>query len=50
MTKIMTMLLTMEAIDGGKITLEDKVVASERAKSMGGSTIFLGYGRRNERQ
>ena len=43
-TKIMTMLLTMEAIDGGKITLEDKVVASERAKSMGGSTIFLDTG------
>lgn len=43
-TKIMTMLLTMEAIDSGKITLEDKVVASERAKSMGGSTIFLDTG------
>lgn len=43
-TKIMTMLLIMEAIDSGKITLEDKVVASERAKSMGGSTIFLETG------
>lgn len=43
-TKVMTMLLTMEALDSGKITLEDKVVASERAKSMGGSTIFLDTG------
>lgn len=43
-TKVMTMLLIMEAIDSGKITLEDKVVASERAKSMGGSTIFLDTG------
>lgn len=34
-TKIMTMLLTMEAIDGGKITLEDKVVASERSQKHG---------------
>lgn len=43
-TKVMTMLLIMEALDSGKITLEDKVVASERAKSMGGSTIFLDTG------
>lgn len=43
-TKIMTMLLTMEALDSGKIKLEDMVVASERAKSMGGSTIFLDTG------
>lgn len=42
--KIMTMLLTMEAIDSGRISLEDIVVASERAKSMGGSTIFLDTG------
>lgn len=40
-TKIMTMLLTMEAIDRGDITYETVVTASERAKSMGGSTIFL---------
>ena len=43
-TKIMTMLLTMEALDSGKIMLDDMVVASERAKSMGGSTIFLDTG------
>ncbi len=43
-TKVMTMLLIMEAIDSGRIKLEDKVVASERAKSMGGSTIFLDTG------
>ena len=43
-TKIMTMLLTMEAIDSGKITFDDKVCASERAREMGGSTIFLDAG------
>ena len=43
-TKVMTMLLTMEAIDDGRIALTDMVVASERAKSMGGSTIFLDTG------
>ncbi|WP_035290307.1 D-alanyl-D-alanine carboxypeptidase family protein [Clostridium sp. KNHs214] len=34
-TKIMTMLITMEAIDGGKIKLSDKVTVSENAKKMG---------------
>ncbi|SKA82156.1 D-alanyl-D-alanine carboxypeptidase (penicillin-binding protein 5/6) [Caloramator quimbayensis] len=43
-TKIMTMLLTMEAVDSGRIKLTDKVVCSERAKSMGGSTMFLDAG------
>lgn len=43
-TKIMTMLLIMEAIDDGKIKLDDIVTASERAKSMGGSTMFLETG------
>ncbi|MDF2881025.1 MAG: D-alanyl-D-alanine carboxypeptidase [Clostridiaceae bacterium] len=43
-TKIMTMLLTMEAIDGGKIKLSDKVTASENAKKMGGSTMLLDSG------
>ncbi|WP_026689400.1 D-alanyl-D-alanine carboxypeptidase family protein [Alteribacter aurantiacus] len=41
MTKIMTMLLIMEAVDNGKITLDEKVRTSERAASMGGSQIFL---------
>ncbi|MCI3920224.1 D-alanyl-D-alanine carboxypeptidase [Paenibacillus sp. TRM 82003] len=40
-TKIMTMLLIMEALDQGKIKLEDKVSTSEYAASMGGSQIFL---------
>lgn len=34
-TKIMTMLLTMEAIQDGKLKLTDKVRASEYASSMG---------------
>ena len=43
-TKIMTLLLVMEAIDAGKIKLTDTVTASERAASMGGSQIFLKVG------
>lgn len=41
MTKIMTMLLIMEAIDSGKIKMDEKVTTSEYAASMGGSQIFL---------
>ncbi|MEH7416047.1 D-alanyl-D-alanine carboxypeptidase family protein [Neobacillus drentensis] len=41
MTKIMTMLLIMEAIDKGKLSWNEKVRASEYAASMGGSQIFL---------
>jgi serine-type D-Ala-D-Ala carboxypeptidase (penicillin-binding protein 5/6) len=44
MTKIMTMLLIMEQIQSGKLTLEEKVRASEYAASMGGSQIFLEVG------
>ncbi len=40
-TKIMTMLLVMEALDEGRLKLSDKVTASEHAASMGGSQIFL---------
>ncbi len=40
-TKIMTMLLICEALERNEITLDTQIVASERAKSMGGSTIFL---------
>ncbi|MDQ8735519.1 D-alanyl-D-alanine carboxypeptidase family protein [Paenibacillus sp. LHD-38] len=40
-TKIMTLLLIMEALDDGKIKLSDKVQTSEYAASMGGSQIFL---------
>lgn len=43
-TKIMTMLLTMEAIDSGALSFDDIVTVSERAKSMGGSTIYLETG------
>ncbi|MCM3566724.1 D-alanyl-D-alanine carboxypeptidase family protein [Neobacillus mesonae] len=41
MTKIMTMLLIMEAIDKGKLSWDEKIRASEYASSMGGSQIFL---------
>lgn len=41
MTKIMTMLLIMEAIDNGKLKKDEKVRTSEYAASMGGSQIFL---------
>jgi serine-type D-Ala-D-Ala carboxypeptidase (penicillin-binding protein 5/6) len=41
MTKIMTMLLIMEALDEGRLIMDEKVRASEYAASMGGSQIFL---------
>ncbi|MGS2776181.1 D-alanyl-D-alanine carboxypeptidase family protein [Robertmurraya sp. GLU-23] len=41
MTKIMTMLLIMEAIDLGKIKWDESIRTSEYAASMGGSQIFL---------
>ncbi len=44
MTKIMTMILVMEALHKGKINLKDKVRTSEYAASMGGSQIFLEAG------
>lgn len=40
-TKVMTLLLIMEAIDNGIISLEDNVSCSENAVSMGGSQIWL---------
>ncbi|MCH5187598.1 MAG: D-alanyl-D-alanine carboxypeptidase [Oscillospiraceae bacterium] len=43
-TKVMTMLLLMEAIDRGEVGYDTVVTASERARSMGGSTIFLDTG------
>ena len=43
-TKTMTMLLIMEALDSGKIHLEDMVTTSETAASMGGSQVFLEVG------
>ncbi len=43
-TKIMTLLLVMEAIDSGRIQLSDMVTASANAASMGGSQIYLKEG------
>lgn len=40
-TKIMSLILIMEALDSGKITLETKVPCTEDAASMGGSQIWL---------
>lgn len=44
MTKIGSMLLIMEAIDSGKLSVDDEVTISEEAASMGGSQIFLEAG------
>ena len=43
-TKVMTMLLIMEAVDSGKITMTDTVTASEAAAAKGGSQIYLKAG------
>lgn len=43
-TKIMTVLLTMEAIDSGRIALDDMVTVSAYAAGMGGSQVFLAEG------
>ena len=43
-TKVMTMLLIMEAIDSGKLSWEDTVTASEAAAAKGGSQIYLKVG------
>ncbi len=40
-TKVMTILLIMEAIDSGKLSFDDKIPCSENASSMGGSQIWL---------
>lgn len=44
MTKIMTLLLTMEAIESEKITYDTIVTVSKNASDMGGTQIFLEYG------
>lgn len=41
MTKIMTLLLIMEAVEEGKINLDDNISISTNASSMGGSQVFL---------
>lgn len=43
-TKIMSLLLVLEALDSGKIKLTDKVTASKEAVAMGGSQIWLEVG------
>lgn len=43
-TKIMTLLLTFEALENGKISLNDSVLTSEHAASMGGSQVYLEAG------
>lgn len=43
-TKIMSILLCLEALDSGKIKLTDKVTASKNAVAMGGSQIWLEEG------
>lgn len=45
-TKIMTMLLIVEDIEAGRLSLEDTVTASARAASFGGSCVFLAEGER----
>ena len=40
-TKVMTILLTLEAIEDGRVTLNDSVPVSARASGMGGSQAFL---------
>lgn len=40
-TKVMTLLLVMEALDKGEISLDDRVPCSEKARKMGGSQIWL---------
>ena len=44
MTKIMTMLITMEALDKGIIKLDDEVLISKRAQDMGGTQIYVEAG------
>ena len=41
MTKLMTLLLTMEALDDGRVHLDDAVTISKNASGMGGSQVFL---------
>lgn len=43
-TKVMTMLLTMEQIHGGNASLSDQVLVSEHASKMGGSQVYLAQG------
>ena len=44
LTKIMTLLVAMEEVDNGQVSIDDEVVISQRAQSMGGSQIWLSAG------
>lgn len=44
MCKVMTLTLVMDAVDSGKITLDDTVMVSDNASGMGGSQVFLASG------
>ena len=46
-TKVMTLLLIMEACGSGRISLKDKVTVSERAAGMGGSQMYMEPGERH---
>ena len=43
-TKVMTLLLVMEAVDSGRLSLDEPVTVSARAASMGGSQVYLKEG------
>lgn len=45
-TKIMTMLLAMEALEEGRVKLDDLITVSEKAAGLGGSQLFLAPGDR----
>lgn len=40
-TKVMVTLLIMEAIDSGRVSMDEEVTVSDRAASMGGSQVYL---------
>jgi D-alanyl-D-alanine carboxypeptidase (penicillin-binding protein 5/6) len=46
MSKLMTLLMTFEALEQGRLTLETRLPVSEHAMSFGGSTMFLNTGDR----
>lgn len=46
-TKVMTLLLVLEGCESGKIALDDQVVISERAASMGGSQMYMEPGEKH---
>jgi D-alanyl-D-alanine carboxypeptidase (penicillin-binding protein 5/6) len=47
-TKIMTMLLVLKAVDEGKITLQDEVTISEYASKMGGTQLYIEPGEKRK--